>query len=259
MKKVNKVHFQEPAHFLQPSNPNNLKLEGSQISYFEDEEVVQSEKKTDLSTGEREDKEVYDEYLGSLQEEVAEFKKTSVSHEVLRQHRIRILEDTDPHSNHLIKNGSIYIRAKGHKHYGTEVTFDFIIAKFHLEIKMLNLHRLSEKEVSSGIGFGSFGIVKQVEVQGQKMAIKKIMFDSTLPKTSSPPSPIGTTTRSALTSKQSSGSMPSTRSAPCSKSARRSSSAMATTWSASMTASNSRWSSASPSPEGTATLARSKI
>ena len=101
---------------------------------------------------------------------------------MLRQHRIRILEDTDPHSNHLIKNGSIYIRAKGHKHYGTEVTFDFIIAKFHLEIKMLNLHRLSEKEVSSGIGFGSFGIVKQVEVQGQKMAIKKIMFDSHPPQ-----------------------------------------------------------------------------
>ena len=42
---------------------------------------------------------------------------------------------------------------------------------------MLNIHRISEGKLSSTLGSGSFGVVKEVEVSGKKIAVKKIKFN----------------------------------------------------------------------------------
>lgn len=70
------------------------------------------------------------------------------------------------------------------KNNGLECTYEAIVGQFFLIIKMLNIPRNAESDLNpqASIGKGNFGIVKELNIENKKIAIKKISFESNIKK-----------------------------------------------------------------------------
>lgn len=116
---------------------------------------------------------------------IESFRVEEIPQQVLEHHKVKIIGYDDYFWGRMVNEGSIYVEPSRSKLNGLECIFDVLIGRFYLVVHVLNILKRAEdkknlggKEDSQGsnLGQGTFGVVKLAEVEGKKVAIKRLMF-----------------------------------------------------------------------------------